>query len=113
MNRRPTSPKKIAKRERERELRMREWLASLATVTTPVKSDDGEPRVRCKRHGKIVYRTTELAHAARIACIKSGTYDPGLSIFGCGLTHGYHLGHPGGWKSLQRIGELSGGQPHA
>lgn len=61
----------------------------------------GDP-IRCKRHGKLCWPTAETAHAARVASLRTGRYDPGLEVYRCDRGDWWHLGHPGGWKSLQR-----------
>lgn len=64
---------------------------------------------RCRRHGKVTYRTEDVAHVALIEHARSPDVDPGLVVYHCEFTGGWHLGHPGGWKSLQRVMELRGG----
>lgn len=65
----------------------------------------GEPK-RCHLHGKLSWPTPEIAHIARVESLRTGAYDPGLVVYRCDRGEWWHLGHEGGWKSLQRLMEV-------
>lgn len=62
----------------------------------------------CRKHDKVWYRTPADAYAALIECARGGRHDPGLAWYRCGFSRGYHVGHSGAWKSLQRLLEAAG-----
>lgn len=49
-----------------------------------------------------------MARAAQVESLRTGMYDPGLAVYRCDRGDWWHLGHEGGWKSLQRLVELEG-----
>lgn len=58
---------------------------------------------RCKKHGKVYYGKEGKAHAGLIEYLRHPQSDPGAVTYGCNYTRGWHIGHPGGWKSLGRL----------
>ena len=70
---------------------------------------DDRQRRRCLKHGKIYYSTDTKAYKALLEYLRHPQGDPGAVIYGCRYTRGWHIGHPGGWKSLARVeAEASG-----
>lgn len=65
-------------------------------------------RYRCTRHNKLFYPTKETAHDGLVEHARNPQMDPGAVAYGCDFSAGFHIGHPGGWKSLQRCLELAG-----
>lgn len=86
--------KRTAQRERA--------LKRSAFVMTHTYTDERGLR-RCKKHSKVYYGTEGQAHAGLIAYLRHPQSDPGAVVYGCQYTRGWHIGHPGGWKSLGRL----------
>ena len=88
------SEKRAAQRERA--------LKRSAFVMARTYVDDRGMR-RCKQHGKVYYGTEGKAHAGLLEYLRHPQGDPGAVTYGCRFTRGWHIGHPGGWKSLGRL----------
>jgi hypothetical protein len=89
-----------SKRQQKR-ARAREMLAMMPIAGTRIRARDG---VRlCIKHGKRWYPSESEAGHARGEIIRAGTHDPGLEAYPCAASKGWHLGHHGRWRSLDRL----------
>ena len=102
----PAKKKDPARRKRdEHEAKLRIIRQRIMERTHPVAGT----RLRiCNRHTKATYLTEVHAHDAMLDYFKQGG-DPGALVYRCKTTRGWHFGHPGGWKSLERIINESAG----